>query len=132
MVAIASGDIDDSLLEFVTAASSGSATEASAPTAAAAPPAVNEKLPSMGWASPARTLHRTPTTPPASAGSNVRRNTLPSSEVTDDGWRTWPVGSSTTKPSPASVETPVNSIVIVSTGSPTTAPSAGSEPTKLV
>ena len=27
---------------------------------------MNEKLPSIGWASPARTLHRTPPTPPAS------------------------------------------------------------------
>ena len=133
IAAISSGVIEDMSLEPIAAISSGVIEDMSSPAAAvAASSTVKEKLPSIGWLSPARTLQPTPTTPPFSAGSNASTKTLPSAVVTEVGSRTCPVGSSTTNPSPASSETPVNRRVISSTGSATTAPFDGSDPAKLV
>ena len=99
---------------------------------AGVPPAVNEKLPSIGCESPARTLQRTPISPPLRAGSKLSVNVLASSLTTESGRRNSPSVSSTTKPSPASVDSPVNSSTIWLTGPSTTSPFAGFDPTKSV
>ena len=126
MAAISSGVIDDMSPTGAVVTTGGAAA------AAAWLPMLNAKLPAIGWASPARTLHLTPTWPDDSAGSNASLNTLPSSVVTDDGSRICPVWSRTTNPSPASVETLVNSINISLTASGTTDPFDGVDPTKAV
>ena len=88
---------------------------------------VKLKLPSIGCASGAATIQRTPTTPSARGSSNRSVQVRLSLLTISSGVRMTPLGSSTTNPSPAGVASPANVSDISDTASSMVSPSAGED-----
>ena len=129
--AVGSAEEADSSGTAAGSSSSLSSASSSSPGGAAAV-TVKRKLPSIGWASGAATIQRTPTSPPANGSLNRRVNVRLSVVVISSGVRIVPSGSSTMKPSPAGAASPANVKVISVTGSSITSPSAGEDDSKPV